>query len=491
MAIQHGVNFTASDMAQLVQQGSDASGKKSWETLYGNAGLNYQAQSDALLKSYGDTIAEAYKASLQQQNALYDFGLSANDTHDLRNIARQDLMTTYQNYLANYQQAQQNIADTYTEQKGLYDEALMTESENFANLYNYAMDYYENVLKNATYTYTDTSKPIYEDESKEAVNTGKYEQVTTSLIDDYGLTWLMKKDTDNTLVPLERQELMNKLFDTEGVITDYGRNFYDMIFNNAFYTENYTDTQGNPIVSFDKWLSDNDNDLYNWLKSEDTFNYTRQGTKLGTAKTWLGLESDDETFKSYQMVDSLLGESQTTLHTINDFFTNNEDIQNINRNYEKHLEGLDELLTASLPKAGEIANFARYTKNSYDTYRDTVKGFIQDFINKDYETFITALESNIDADIYNLYSKELETLISDTMDKFNVVIDIPELSYDYQTYDNLRDEDIEAYKQFSEGIQNLYNSIKNIPQEFYKKLNEITKKMYAEQNKHNSNVSGR
>ena len=333
MAIQHGVNITASDMKNMLESSSYYNGENPWQKLYGNAALSYQNQSDQLLKTYGDTIASAYKSSLQQQNALYDLGLTQGDTQELQGIARQELMATYQNYLSNYQSAQSELANAYAQEKGLYDEALMTESENYANLYNSAMDYYEKVLKGATYTENDLSKPIYSGEGKEAQATGEYEQKTTSLVDEYGLDWLMKKAEDGSMVALSRNELMNKMFDEEGMITEYGRNFYDMIFNHAAYSENYTDTEGNQIVSFDKWLSDNDNDLYNWLHSADTFNYTHQGTKLGSVKEMLGLDSTDDTYEysGNKFPDKFLNQIDTFFTDIQNTFA---ELQNSGANLE-------------------------------------------------------------------------------------------------------------------------------------------------------------
>ena len=393
MAIQHGVNVTASDMAAMVEQGKDATGKKSWELLYGNAGLNYQTQSDALLKTYGDTIAEAYKSSLQQQNALYDLGLTQGDTKDLQGLVKQELMATYQNYLSNYKQIQNDLDTAYAQEKGLYDEALMAESENYANLYNSAMDYYEKVLKGATYTTNDLSKPIYSGEGKEAQATGDYEQKTTSLVDEYGLDWLMKQDADGNMVALSRDELMNKMFDQDGVITEYGRNFYDMVFNHAATADGYTDIEGNPIVSFDEWLSANNSDLYEWTHSADTFNYTHQGTKLGSAKEMLGLDSTDDTFEysGNKFSDKFLNDIDTFFTDVQNAFT---ELKNSGANLEDYTifdeakTSYDEMLADIKSGLGE----------NYEKYRKEFESLGNKYLNKDnvwstyFPTYSAALE---------------------------------------------------------------------------------------------------
>lgn len=317
--IQHGVNITANDVKDLVESGTDAAGRKTWQDLYGSSALSYQAQNDALLKSYGDIIAEAYKSSLQQQNALYDFGLSANDTHDLRSIARQDMLAAYDSYLGQYQQAQQEIAEAYQTQKSTWDQALTDESTNFANLYNYAMQYYNDVLKGAT-----TTRPgelTFTGEGKEAQVAGQ-ENIISSLVNDYNLGWMQTAsgETDENGNPilrdLTKDELMSVMFDADNNITQTGRNFYDMILNGNF--SNYIDSDGNQITSFDDWLSKNDSDLYTWVHSPDTFNYTHAGTKLGTAKSFLGLESTDSEFTDMQSISQL--EDYLTNNTWDKYF---------------------------------------------------------------------------------------------------------------------------------------------------------------------------
>lgn len=395
MAIQHGVNITASDMKNMLESTSYYNGENSWQKLYGSAALSYQNQSDQLLKTYGDTIASAYKSSLQQQNALYDLGLTQGDTQELQGIARQELMATYQNYLSNYQSAQNELANAYAQEKGLYDEALMTESENYANLYNSAMDYYEKVLKGATYSENDLSKPIYSGEGKEAQATGEYEQKITSLVDEYGLDWLMKKAEDGSMVALSRDELMNKMFDQDGAITEYGRNFYDMVFNHAAIVDGYYDAEGNQIVSFDKWLSDNDNDLYNWLHSTDTFNYTHQGTKLGSAKEILGIGDDTFEYSGNKFPDKFLNQIDTFWADIQNTFT---ELQNSGANLEDYpvldvaKTYYDEMLTNIKSGLGE----------NYEKYRKEFESLGEKYLNKDnvmstyFPTYSAALERGDD-----------------------------------------------------------------------------------------------
>lgn len=430
--IQHGVNITANDVKDLVESGTDAAGRKTWQDLYGSSALSYQAQNDALLKSYGDIIAEAYKSSLQQQNALYDFGLSANDTHDLRSIARQDMLAAYDTYLGNYQQAQQEIAEAYQTQKSTWDQALTDESTNFAKLYNYATQYYTDVLSGATWTGNDLDNPKFVEQGKEAVQDG-YEQKTESLIDRYGLQWLTATNEDDTVRQLTNEELMNKLFDADNNITELGREFYDMVFNMDL-SDGYTDAEGNPITTFDAWLSDTDSDLYTWAHSPDTFNYTRQGTKLGTAKTWAGLESDDGKFQAYQTIEGAIDTIDTILQKSRAKYDYVEDLKNWTvKNYAK----LDKKTSAGVVTDevyGDDETVSYEDQKTIQEWYNNLRPMI-DAYNKDslsiYNEVIDKIKT-LDSDLYEKYEDDFDSLYNEYG---NLLSDLSEAQISYLTYE--------------------------------------------------------
>lgn len=494
--IQHGVNITANDVKDLVESGTDASGRKTWQDLYGSSALSYQAQNDALLKSYGDIIAEAYKSSLQQQNALYDFGLSANDTHDLRNIARQDMLAAYDTYLGKYQEAQQEIAEAYQTQKSTWDQALTDESTNFANLYNYATKYYTDVLRGATYTGDDLDKPKFVEQGKEAVQDG-YEQKTESLIDRYGLQWLTATNEDGSVRQLTNEELMNKLFDAEDNLTELGREFYDMVFNIDLSDERYTDAEGNAIKSFDAWLSDTDSDLYTWAHSPDTFNYTRQGTKLGTAKTWAGLESDDTEFSTNQTHEGVIGTLDNILTQSRAEYNYIEDLKNYTI---KDIDKLDKM--SAIDHRGEsYADDAQLNYNEQATiqsYYNNLRPMI-DAYNKDmsalYQEAIKSIQS-LDKNLYEKYETELEDLYKNYG---SLLSDLSNVQLGYLTEEINRGTNyFSSYKvtdmtgadarMYQKSFTNAYNYIES--DKFRKELDALLEKIYSDYESSRT-VSGR
>ena len=461
--IQHGVNITANDVKDLVESGTDASGRKTWQDLYGSSALSYQAQNDALLKSYGDIIAEAYKSSLQQQNALYDFGLSANDTHDLRNIARQDMLAAYDTYLGNYQQAQQEIAEAYQMQKSTWDQALIDESTNFANLYNYATRYYTDVLSGATWTGDDLDKPKFVEQGKEAVQDG-YEQKTESLIDRYGLQWLTATDENGGVRQLTRDEVMNKLFDAEGNITEFGRDFYDMVFNMNL-SDGYTDAEGNPITTFDAWLSDMDSDLYTWAHSPDIFNYTRKGTKLGTAKTWTGLESDDEKFQAYQTIEGVKARTNQILSNLNTALTDNTTLQDDMTKIKSHADD-------SLKKGARYLSTKRQLEDTYDELSKAASDY-KSTLSTEISALVDTALNNVSDDIRDKYSVELEKLL-DEINNYTLTLSTYEEEIANHGVGNY------GFLEYRNALLNSYNSLNIFAQNITVQLNKIIKTMYSE-----------
>lgn len=449
--IQHGVNITANDVKDLVESGTDAAGRKTWQDLYGSSALSYQAQNDALLKSYGDIIAEAYKSSLQQQNAMYDLGLSTNDTHDLRSIARQDMLAAYDSYLGQYQQAQQEIAEAYQTQKSTWDQALTDESTNFANLYNYAMQYYNDILKGATTTTPGDLE--FTGEGKEAQVTGQRSSIISSLVDDYNLGWMqtasgeVDENGNPIMRDLTKDELMSVMFDADNNLTQTGRNFYDMILNGNF--SNYIDTDGNQITSFDDWLSQNDSDLYTWVHSPDTFNYTHAGTKLGTAKSFLGLDSMDSEFTDMQSISQL--EDYLTNNTWDKYFGDissksfkdigqkisgtNELFKYGNKNKKTIGEALDimndfdQAVWFTESGGQKIYNEMEQAQRQQVYYATSAKlDAVKSYASEVGDKLTSTLRNSVDEEIYKKYEPEIEALLNDiknysiglTQDELNI-----------------------------------------------------------------------
>ena len=302
MALQYGMNITASDMKSLLEKNDKLqSGVRTWRQLFGNASLGYNAQSDALTTDYSDAIAKAYRANFEQNNTIIGAGLSTGITKELLSQSRNDLHTAYETYIRNYGKDIETASQNYAEEVSAIDAALTERAANFSNLYNSAYKY--------------LSEELYGG-SRSTAGTGSE---NINYIDEYGLDWVTQTDpkTEERRL-LSWNELSHKLMNPDGSLTREGVMFFDQMFNATPQGYMTTDTQGNTwnTRSFDEWLSTqedtfknydstnlsgmakNGRELRDWWISQDAFNYNLAGTNRGTSNVLSGRESIDDKYST-------------------------------------------------------------------------------------------------------------------------------------------------------------------------------------------------
>lgn len=323
MALQYGLNITASDMAKILEENDkQQTGVRTWRQLFGNASLGYGAQSDALKTDYASAISQAYASNFVQKNAIMNAGLSAGSTNQMLAQNRNALHTAYQTAMGNYANAAGNLAQSYGGEVNQIQTDLSTRAKNFADLYNRAYDYLVNELYGATYsepgTSTNGATPITEGEGKKAKITG-YNPVVHDYIKEHGLEWTLNKDGSAIR---SWDDLSRELFNEDRTLTMKGREFFDQMFNTGSDGYARTDKDGNvsTMRGFDRWLSDTDSKLRDWWASGDAYNYTKASTNAGTAKTLVGLESTDDTYHKSEFQETNLQKGGTAIADYYDAF---------------------------------------------------------------------------------------------------------------------------------------------------------------------------
>lgn len=303
MALQYGMNITASDMRSLLEKNDkQQSGVRTWRQLFGNASLGFNAQSDALTTDYTDAIAKAYESNFKQNDAIMGAGLASGVTKEMLSASRNDLHTAYETYVRNYGSDMATVAETYGEEVGTIDAALTERATNFSNLYNSAYKYLSEELFGATQTLPGTAEngaeAIYEGEGKDSEFKG-YKDINLDYMSEHGLGWL----TDGEGNLLSWDAVSQQIFNDDGTLNKKGIAFFDQMFNTPY--ENYMHVDGERnIRSFDEWLSDTDAELRDWWVSPDTFNYNFAGTNKGTSQIMTGRESTDDIYGAYEYADS-------------------------------------------------------------------------------------------------------------------------------------------------------------------------------------------
>lgn len=302
MSLKYGMNFTASDMQNLLEQNDvQQNGIRSWKRLFGGASLGHQSQSSALKSDYSEAIAQAYKSNLAQRNAALGSGLNTGATSQYLGLTNQDLHATYQNYMQNYSESLAKTTENYQKELSEIRSGLEERSNNFAKLYSSAYDYLSKELNNATGVFKGNAEngatPIYEGKGRKAKLVG-YEDVVRDYIVENNLNWLRDEATGELR---SWEDVSQELLNPDGSLTAKGVQFIDQMFNTTnIQTGGFTNEKGEAIRGFDQWLSDTDIDLRNWAASQDSFNYNFAGTNMGTAKALAGLNSTDNTTSAYE-----------------------------------------------------------------------------------------------------------------------------------------------------------------------------------------------
>lgn len=283
MALKYGMNITASDMKALLEKNDKLqTGVRTWRQLFGNASLGYNAQSDALSTYYGDAISKAYASSFKQNDAIVGAGLNAGITKEMLATSRNDLHAAYETYVHNYNSNAEQIAENYSNEVSVIDEALTQRATNFSNLYNSAYKYLS-------------------DELFGSVRNAKGD-VTLDYMDEHGLSWLYEEDENGERKLRSWESISHDLMNDDGTLTKKGVMFFDQMFNTPYeeYVRTGKDGKEIAIRSFDKWLSDTDSELRDWWVSQDAFNYNFAGTNKGTSQTIMGRESTDSKYSPHQ-----------------------------------------------------------------------------------------------------------------------------------------------------------------------------------------------
>ena len=295
MALQYGMNITSSDMQKILEQNDkQQTGVRSWQQLLGGASLGYESQADSLKSYYSDATSQAYKSNFERGTEIMGAGLNVGATRDAISANRQDLQQTYDTYIRNYASNMGAINKTSSEEIGAIGGALTERAGNFSNLYNKAYKYLSDELYGSTLTTTGTD-PIYETtgKGKNKETTTTYEQTVTNYLDEHDMEWL--KDKDGDLLPFD--EIMSKMVAEDKSLNERGIQFFDQLFNAMPQGYKTADGEAN-TRGFGEWLSEADNDLYNWAGGQDLFNYNFAGTNLGTANIVSGRESRDDIYSN-------------------------------------------------------------------------------------------------------------------------------------------------------------------------------------------------
>jgi len=265
----------------LKRQNRDYEGRKTWDTMFSNVDLARQQQISSLQQDYSKAIGEAYASAYNNRTAVaasnigQGYKLSAYDDIDAA------LEEAYDTYRANYEQNVSSVNQATNEIAANIDETLTNEAQNYKavsdSLYPYLKDLWnkfdEGELKDNIFY----NNPLWTRYTRE-----QKDETTGEII----------KDTEGNvmreLMPFE--DIQSTMYDSDGKITEKGREFIDQMLNDFATNEQYNK------YSFGTYLSENNPELLDWLNSRDLYNFTAEGTKYGTYTDMFGPDISDNKY---------------------------------------------------------------------------------------------------------------------------------------------------------------------------------------------------
>lgn len=294
--------------SQLSEANRDYMGRKTWEGLYGSIDLARQAQVSKLQSDYASAVSSAYASAYQNEADVLSSNLGTGYKLDMISDIDKSLQEAYDSYRSNYLQGVSNIESNASEATANVTSALEQQADytkQFANKpYEYLQWLYDkysevedkdNIFVNdklwSRYTAIDPETKERQLKSWEDIaNMGAFEEY----VDNLGVT----------------QKEWSGMFDDQGNLTVKGAEFYDQMLNDF--------ANRDPSLSFGNWLYNTDEELYDWAKSYNPYNYTEAGTNLGSFQTMVGLTSTDQ---QYSFIERFGGLTENEMNDMYSEFT--------------------------------------------------------------------------------------------------------------------------------------------------------------------------
>lgn len=291
-----GIITTANNYKNVLRETDrDIFGNPTWRQAYTNIELQQQKAEAQVNRQFGEAIGKAYEAANAQAANISGSALGEGYKDLLLSENQATLNAAYDQYMANLAGAQQTLSQTYGEAKTQLDEMLSERAENMKALETEYGKYWTATDK---WLAENLSVEDYAKQAKESDLSPFYKY--DSATDTYAAKTY--EELSQPTYDSERGEWVS-IYDAEGNITDFGRDFFD-IMTNYYAQQVATEDQALP-QSFAQYLAGANTDLYEWASGYDPYSWspvmTAEGefmsTNIGRFKQLMGLESNDQTYR--------------------------------------------------------------------------------------------------------------------------------------------------------------------------------------------------
>ena len=348
-----GMVLTASDAAsQLYSQDRDSTGRLTWANLYNSNTLAGATAQQSLNNSYTDATTQAYISYLNNKSALQN----SNVVGSARASSLAAYDSSYQSTLADYQSTlsenRSAINESVSENEENITAALTERAQNYADYtsahYDYLSKLYDEYLEgnNDLFDRDNWSKYLYTEALLDEEGNEQYNEDGNLVLDDSATrlkTWQELSD-----VSVDDNGEYTSLLDENGNLTSLGIDYFDQLENDQ--------ANADGGYSWNDYLLDTNEDLYNWANSYDYYNYTQAGTNAGTVRTKYGMMSTDMT---YSYLERFGGMTSTQINdTFSSFTSEMENLINS--------ENLDDISVDDFQSAYDTLKAGLQELNIYD-----------------------------------------------------------------------------------------------------------------------------
>lgn len=372
--------YTAESMATtLKQMNRDYYGRRTWAQQFAGVDFSKQLALEGLKSDYGASVGAAYdtafgnRTALQMSNLIEGNKAAAIEANDLA------LQEAYDAYIKNYQSGAQTIEQNALEQMSNINADLIKQGEMFSRYANSHIDYLYDLW-----------------------NKRESGEIEGTFFDDPRFSNYMQYQYDengnivtNEGIPvqsiIDRGQLENILFEPNGSLTLAGRSFFEQMEYDELLRGN----------SFSNYLSETDNELYQWAKSSNPYDYAPNAmglsTMAGTFNKMTGRESDDEVFEAADMFagategtfSALFGSANNALNDLSDALDSGKNLDTAVTEFSTEINKL--VTTLGL---GEelLAEINKDSADEYATIYAYIKDIVKDYTESDAENEVEALK---------------------------------------------------------------------------------------------------
>lgn len=362
--------------SQLEDANRDYYGQRTWAKLFGDLDLSKQLGTENLIQNYGTIMGEAYRASKANESAI----LSSNLGQGFKQVALDEnelaLEKAYDSYMSQYLTEQSQVNKSVETQRQAINKELDTLAQRTADYGNAHFDYLQTLW----------DKHKAEELNFNPFELAQFQKLLAPQLDTDGNPVLDANGNPiTTLKPMS--EIQNSLFDKTGNITQEGIDFFDMLEHE----------QQLNAYSFADYLSETDEELYEWGRSENPYNFAPNAAGLNindaTFRQMVGQSSIDEQYsfienaygmedgeiknlfadletKSAELVESLNTKGKLVMRD-----TYRLDDREINELSSEYVKGLNQI-------ASDLGMTNELTQIAVDAGYQNIEGYVNDMVLK-------------------------------------------------------------------------------------------------------------